>query len=93
MGEWESVYRLRQSGLHWRDVGEEIVVLNTTSAEYLAVNQSGHALWPLLSSGARRDDLEQRLILEFGIPPDSASRDVELFLAALDRLSLLEPPG
>lgn len=84
------VVRLRKDKLEWREVEGEVVALDGTASEYLAVNRSGAELWPLLAEGATRVQLAARLSEAFGLDADRAAEDVEAFLAALDERGLLE---
>ena len=45
------IFRLRQQDLAWRVVEAEAIVLDNRTWQYLSVNQTGAALWQLLSEG------------------------------------------
>ena len=75
----------------WREVGDEIVVLEIATAVYLTLNGTARPLWLLLADGATRDDLAAALVAEYGIAFDRAAADVDDFLAALATRSLLRP--
>ena len=81
--------RLREDAIEWREVEGEIVALDLESSEYIAVNRTGAAIWPLLAEGARRDELAARLVVEYGIDEDSAARDVDAFVKTLSERDLL----
>jgi hypothetical protein len=81
--------RLREDAIEWREVEGEIVALDLESSEYIAVNRTGAAIWPLLAEGARRDALAARLVVEYGIDEDSAARDVDAFVKTLSERDLL----
>jgi hypothetical protein len=81
--------RLREDAIEWREVEGEIVALDLESSEYIAVNRTGAAIWPLLAEGARRDELAARLVGEYGIDEDSAARDVDAFVKTLSERELL----
>ena len=82
--------RLREDALEWREVEGEIVALDLPAREYLAINRTGAAIWPLLASGATREELVGRLVSEFGIGHASATRDAGDFVSQLQDRDLVE---
>lgn len=81
--------KIRDEDLSWRQVGDEIVVLDLRSNAYLSINQSGTALWELLVDGSTPATMEARLVSDFGVDDDQARADVEAFVAMLDEQGLL----
>ncbi len=81
--------RLNSGAVEWREVDGEVVVLDLARSKYLAVNESGSALWALLAAGATRDALVARLRDGFGLAPERAAADVDAFLADLAGRGLL----
>jgi len=61
------VVKLRTDELVWRQVGDEVLILDAASSQYLSVNETGSALWPLLLEGCQRADLAQSLVTRFGV--------------------------
>jgi Coenzyme PQQ synthesis protein D (PqqD) len=82
--------RLRDDKLEWREIDEEIVALDGRTSEYLSVNRSGAALWPLLLAGATRGVLVERLTEAFDVDRATAERDLDAFLEVLSARDLLE---
>lgn len=82
--------RLRVDGLVWQQIEGEIVVLDTSASQYLALKGSGAALWHLLSEGTTRADLASALVERYGITADRAARDVDAFLASLEQRRLID---
>ena len=81
--------KIRVEDLSWRQVGDEIVVLDLRSNAYLSINQSGTALWELLVDGSTPATMEARLVSDFGVDDDQARADVKAFVAMLDEQGLL----
>ena len=48
--------KIRDEELSWRQVGDEIIVLDLRSNAYLSINQSGTALWDMLVEGTTSGD-------------------------------------
>jgi hypothetical protein len=87
----ERTFRLRDGDLEWREVEGEIVALDLRASTYLSVNKTGTALWPHLTAGASRDELVAALTSRFDVDAESAGRDVDAFVGALETRGLLAP--
>lgn len=81
--------RLRTEDLSWRDVDDEIIVLDLQGSEYFAVNGSGAVLWRLLAVGTDEDALRGALVEQFEIDSELARTDVTTFLEELRSLGLV----
>lgn len=81
--------KIRQDDLSWRQVGDEVIVLDLRSNAYLSINQSGTALWEMLVDGATSTTMEARLVTDYGVEKDRAQTDVEEFVALLAERGLL----
>ena len=84
--------RLR-SGIEWRTVSGEVVALDLDSSAYLAVNDTGSLLWPLVASGATEGRLVEELVAHFDVDGEQARVDVAEFVGRLRALCLVEPSG
>jgi uncharacterized NAD(P)/FAD-binding protein YdhS len=80
---------LREQDLDWRDIQDEIVVLDSKSAVYLGLRGSGAVLWRLLGESATRDSLVEALAATYDVDATRAGHDVDEFLAALNERGLL----
>jgi len=81
--------RLRTDGLTWREIDDELVVLDVVRSNYLATNEAGRVLWRSLASGATRDDLVRELSDAFALEAETAGADVDRFLDELRAQALL----
>ena len=83
--------RLRSEQLDWRQIDEEIVILDGLRAEYLTLNCSGAVLWRRLAEGATPEELSSALLAAYDdLDPASAATDTDAFLSELACLGLLE---
>jgi hypothetical protein len=89
----EPCFKLAEDALTWREVDEEIVILDRRSWNYLGVNGSGVLLWKQLISGASPSQLVECLHDAYEIDVEVAQRDVEEFLKTLSAHSLLVEDG
>lgn len=76
--------------LVWREVADEVVILDLRTSVYWSLNGSAALLWPALVEGASSEELVGRLVQEYGINEDVASDDVRNFLASCQTQDLVE---
>jgi hypothetical protein len=81
--------RLRVDEVVWREVGEDLVVLELSTSTYLTLNGSAKQLWIGLAEGGTVPVLVDRLTAIYGISEEQATTDTEAFLAALADRKLL----
>jgi hypothetical protein len=84
---------LRIDDVAWREVGDEVVILEVATTTYLTLNGSARVLWKRLVDGVTRWELTEALVQRYGITTERADRDVEAFLGVLEQRSLLEQVG
>lgn len=82
-----------RSDIEWRSIEGEVIVLDLRSSTYLAVNQSGAELWPLMVDGASRRALMARLMEKFDLNEQGATDDTDAFLSMLGAHGLLDDTG
>ncbi len=73
----------------WREIGDEVVILDVPTTTYLNLNKSARVLWKRLDGGATALELAAELVTTYGIPEAQAAGDVQTFLDALRERSLL----
>jgi hypothetical protein len=88
-GDHMSQLTLRTDDLYWREVDDEIVVLEGRGSTYLSVNHSGVLLWRLLARGATRDELIAALVEVYGIDAEAAAADADRFIDGMRSAALL----
>jgi coenzyme PQQ synthesis protein D (PqqD) len=82
-------YRLRSDELNWQEIDDEVVILDGSRANYLAVNGAGARLWPALVEGATLDQLADVLVEAFDIDHARARTDAQQFVNALSVQGLM----
>ena len=82
--------QLRQAGLTWHVVGDDVVVLDLQGSVYLKLNGSARVLWERLTTPATEAALVTALREQFGIDVERATSDVAGFVADLRRRDLLD---
>lgn len=81
--------RLREGDLDWREIDDEIVVLDGRDAVYLAIHGSGTLVWRLLREPTTRDALVDAVVDAYEIDHEHAGDDIDTFLATLSERDLL----
>jgi hypothetical protein len=80
---------LREAGLTWRALDDEVVVLDLETSLYLKVKGAGAAVWPLLAAGTTLDAMVEAVLEVYEIDEEAARRDLSEFLDDLNRRELL----
>jgi hypothetical protein len=81
---------LKIDNVVWREVDEELVILELPTTTYLTLNGSAKQLWLRLAEGATSEDLALMLSDRYGISQEQAASDTESFLSDLDQRQLLD---
>jgi hypothetical protein len=84
------MWRLRTGDIAWREVEEEVVVLDLRSSQYLTLNGTGAFLWAMLDRGASAEALTEGLAGEWEVDRATAAQDVEVFLRQCQEADLIE---
>ena len=77
--------QLRQAGLTWHVVGDDVVVLDLKGSVYLKLNGSARVLWERLAEPCTEAELAATLVERFGIDDEQAASDVAAFLGRSPR--------
>jgi hypothetical protein len=81
--------QLKVDDVVWREVGDELVVLELSTSTYLTLNGTAKHLWLSLSDGSTVEALVDMLATKYQISHEQATRDTEAFLTSLDDRELL----
>jgi hypothetical protein len=81
--------QLRTDDLDWRQIDDEIILLDAHEGTYLSTNGSGTLLWQAIASGATREQLVSALVDAYGIDERRATADTNEFIASLAAKGLL----
>ena len=76
--------------MEWQQVDDEVVALDLESSAYLALNDTGAVLWPLVAAGTTEPRLVEELTTRFEVDEAQARADVGAFVERLRSLTLVE---
>jgi hypothetical protein len=82
---------LKADEVVWREVGDELVVLELATSTYLTLNGTAKYLWLALADGATIDELVESLVGRYQITVEQARVDATSFLEALTARDLIDP--
>lgn len=71
-------------------VGEEIIILNMETGDYLGLNLVGSSIWEQLETPQRISDIIEKLVVEFDVEYETCKRDTLDYLNKIMELGLLE---
>jgi hypothetical protein len=74
---------LAEDSLMWREVEDEVIVLDKRTWTYMGINGSGAVLWKKIAEGAEQTVLVECLRKTYEIDEPTAARDVDAFLAMM----------
>lgn len=75
----------------WRDVNNELVVLNLQSGEYFTFNDVGRLIWLSVNDGKPVGDITRLVVEQYATTEDKAQNDVKAFISNLLTEGLLIP--
>jgi hypothetical protein len=84
------VPKLKADRIAWRQIGDDVVVLDLRTSRYVTANASAGLLWRGLERGASREELIADLVREYEIDEATAATDVDEFLAECRERDLLD---
>ena len=74
----------------FRQVGEESVLLNVKTNDYLGLDPVGTRMWVVLTTADSIQAAYETLLAEYDIDPETLRRDMDEFLGSLLDQSLIE---
>jgi hypothetical protein len=80
---------LANERLVWREVDDQVIVLDKGTGHYLSINDSGALLWRQIAEGATRAELVARLRDDCELHEQAAARDVQAFISMMQEHGLL----
>ena len=89
MSEAPEVYR-RHSGVRYRVVDGDAVVVKQQSAELMVLNEVGARILELLDGARSLEQIREVLETEFEVAPEALAADIESFLEELLEAGLVE---
>lgn len=78
-------------GVLYRELGGEMVLLDSRSGQYFSLNQTGTRVWELLRTGTTMEGICVALAKWYNMPEKQAMGDLVPFLEDLVNTGLIHP--
>jgi hypothetical protein len=85
------VWTQRGDDMSWREIDDEVIVLDLRSATYLRLNPSGALFWRRLETGTTDHELVEILVDRFALTVEQAHGDVVSFIDSCLKKDLIKP--
>ncbi|MCK4798306.1 MAG: PqqD family protein [Spirochaetes bacterium] len=73
----------------WRNVNDEIVVLNLKSGEYFTLNDVGQVIWTAIADEKNVEEIKMKIIDEYDVSKEKATGDIIQFITGMIEEGLL----
>jgi hypothetical protein len=73
----------------WRNINEEVVILNLKSGEYFTLNDVGQVIWLAITDKNNIEEIRQKVVDNFDVSPENAAKDIDKFLTGMLNEGLL----
>jgi len=83
-------FRAKTDGISWREVDDEVVILDLETSKYLSLNGSAAVLWLALQKPVGVDGLAAELASRFELDEATARTDAEAFVEDCRGRDLIE---
>ena len=83
MVEKRILFPVRGSGLDWRLVDGEMVIVRLSDGQIRVLNEIGSFIWQLMDGRRTISDLASLVCAEYEVSQQEAEGDIQLFLAPL----------
>lgn len=77
--------------IHARTLHDEVMILDTRNNGYLGLNQTGAAVWDVLTDGRPVSDAVETLVMSFNVDARTAEDDVDALVGNLQELGIITP--
>jgi Coenzyme PQQ synthesis protein D (PqqD) len=74
-----------------RNVGDEAVLLNLKTEQYLGLDSVSSRIWQVLTGGGSVQSAYETLLAEFDVDPERLRTDLGEFVQELVQFGLVEP--
>lgn len=85
----ETIISRRKDGLLVSELGNEMVMMDIESGNYIGLNETGRVIWELIEQPLKVDDLIKQLLNRYEIDYEECSRDTIEYLNKMDEQKIL----
>jgi hypothetical protein len=85
----ETIISRRKDGLLVSELGNEMVMMDIESGNYIGLNETGRVIWELIDQPLKVNDLIMQLLNRYEIGYEECSRDTLEYLHKMDEQKIL----
>jgi hypothetical protein len=85
----ETIISRRKDGLLVSELGNEMVMMDIESGNYIGLNETGRVIWELIDQPLKVNDLIMQLLNRYEIGYEECSRDTLDYLNKMDEQKIL----
>jgi hypothetical protein len=85
----ETIISRRKEGLLISELGDEMVMMDVESGNYIGLNQTGRVIWELIEQPLKVDDLIKQLLSRYDISYEECSQDTLEYLNKMNEQKIL----
>jgi hypothetical protein len=85
----ETIISRRKDGLLVSELGNEMVMMDIESGNYIGLNETGRAIWEMIEEPVKVDDLIKQLTTKYEISYEECSADTLEYLNKMDEQRIL----
>ena len=74
----------------WREIDEEIVILDVDTQDYFTLNKTGTRMWKMLNSKKKEEEILRAIQSAYDVDEDRASKDFQKFIEQLAKHKLIK---
>jgi hypothetical protein len=86
----ETIVSRRKNGLLVSELGNEIVMMDIESGNYIGLNETGKAIWEMIEQPVKVDELIKQLLARYEISYEECSQDTLEYLNKMNEQKILE---
>jgi len=85
----ETVISRRKDGLLVSELGNEMVMMDIESGNYIGLNETAKVIWEMIEMPTKVDDIIKQLLDKYDISYEECSKDTLEYLAKMEEQKIL----
>ena len=85
----ETIVSRRKDGLLVSELGNEMVMMDIESGNYIGLNETGKVIWELIEQPVKVDDLIKQLTTKYEVNYEECSKDTLEYLSKMEEQKIL----
>lgn len=85
----ETVISRKKDGLLVSELGNEMVMMDVESGNYIGLNETGKVIWEMIEQPVKVDELIKQLTIKYDISYEECSKDTLEYLQKMDEQKIL----